>query len=51
MDLIHLWCDDRAVSKDLRSSIPIPVHGLKVKVKDFDFYSYSLIDLKRVWYE
>ena len=28
MDFIHLWRDDRALSKILRSTIPIPVHGL-----------------------
>ena len=31
MDFIHLWQDDRALSKILRSTIPIPVHGLKGK--------------------
>ena len=38
MDFIHLWHDDRALSKILRSTIPIPVHGLKVKVRDFEFF-------------
>ena len=38
MDFIHLWRDDKALSKILRSTIPIPVHGLKVKVTDFDFF-------------
>ena len=56
----HLWHDDRALSKMLRSTIPIAVHGLKVKVTDFEcfvfnFYSVSLqkplIDLNHVWYE
>ena len=37
MDFIHLWREDRALSKILHSTIPIPVHGLKVKVTDFDF--------------
>ena len=37
MDFIHLWREDRALSKILRSTIPIPVHGLKVKVTDFEF--------------
>ena len=36
MDFIHLWRDDRALSKILRSTIPIPVHGLMVKVTDFE---------------
>ena len=40
MYFIHLWRDDRALSKILRSTIPIPipVHGLKVKVTDFKFF-------------
>ena len=38
MDFIHLWLDDRALSSILRSTIPIPVHGLKVKVTDFEFF-------------
>ena len=38
MDFINLWRDDKALSKILRSTIPIPVHGLKVKVTDFDFF-------------
>ena len=37
MEFNHLWCDKRAMSKILRSTIPIPVHGLKVKVTDFEF--------------
>ena len=37
MDFIHLWRDDRALSKILHSTIPIPIHGLKVKVTDFEF--------------
>ena len=38
MDFIHLWHDDRALSKILRRTIPIPVHGLKVKVTDIEFF-------------
>ena len=41
MDFIHLWCDNRALSKILRSTIPIPVHGLKVKVTDFEFFVFN----------
>ena len=37
MDFIQLWCDDRALYKILCSTIPIPVHDLKIKVLDFDF--------------
>ena len=38
MDFIQLWRDDRALSKILCSSIPIPVHDLKIKVTDFEFF-------------
>ena len=43
MDFIHLWHDNRALSKTLRSTIPIPipVHGLKVKVTDFEIFVLS----------
>ena len=61
MDFIQLWRDDRAVSKILCSAIPIPVHDLKVKVTDFEFFlcliftvsvvAKPLIDLNRFWYE
>ena len=63
MDIILLWRDDRALSKILCRSIPIPVHGLKIKVTDFDFFlcvlnlyrvsvvAKPLIDLNHVWYE
>ena len=61
MDFIHLWRDDRALSKILRSTIPISVHCLKVKVTDSEFFlclifivsvsAKPLIDLNHVWYE
>ena len=60
MDFIHLWRDDRALSKILRSTIPIPVYGLKVKVTDLSFLcliftvsvsAKPLVDLNHVWYE
>ena len=38
MDFIQLWRDDRALSKILCSTIPIPVHDLKIKVTDFEFF-------------
>ena len=38
MDFIQLWHDDRALSKILSSTIPIPVHDLKIKVTDFEFF-------------
>ena len=41
MDFIHLWRDDRALSKILRSTIPIPEHGLKVKVTDFEYFVFN----------
>ena len=41
LDFIHLWRDNRALSKILRSTIPIPVHGLKVKVTDFEFFVFN----------
>ena len=34
MDLVHAWYDDRYWSKILHSTIPTPVHDLKVKVTD-----------------
>ena len=37
MDFIELWCDDRALSKILCSTIPISVHALKIKVTAFEF--------------
>ena len=43
MDFIHLWREDRALSKILRSTIPIPVHGLKVKVTDFEFFGIKCL--------
>ena len=41
MDFIHLWRDNRALSKILCSTIPIPVHGLKVKVTDFEYFVFN----------
>ena len=38
MDFIQLWRDDKALSKILCSTIPIPVHDLKIKVTDFEFF-------------
>ena len=32
VDLIHVWQDDRTLSKILRNAIPVPVYDLKVKV-------------------
>ena len=38
MDFIQLWHDNRALSKILCSTIRIPVHDLKIKVTDFEFF-------------
>ena len=35
---IQLWRDDRALSRILCSTVPIPVHDVKIKVTDFDFF-------------
>ena len=37
MDFIQLWWDGRTLSKILCSTIPIPVHDLKIKVTDLEF--------------
>ena len=41
IDFFHLWHYNRALSKILRSTIPILVHGLKVKVTDFEFFVFN----------
>ena len=41
MDLIHAWYDDRYWSKILRGTSPCPIHDLKVKVMDLEFYVKS----------
>ena len=43
MDLVHVWYDGRYWSKILRSTISIPVHILKVKVKDFEFLGKNFV--------
>ena len=35
MDLVHVWYDDRYWSTILHSTIPNPIHDLKVKVRTF----------------
>ena len=52
MDFIQLWRDDRALSKILCSTIPIPVHDLKIKVTDFDFFCVKSLQcqlLQSLW--
>ena len=41
MDLVHVWYDNRYWSKILWGTIPTPVHDLKVKVTDLEFYIKS----------
>ena len=37
MDLVHVWYDDGSWSRILHSTIPTPIHDLKVKVTDLEF--------------
>ena len=39
MDFIH---DDKPSLNILRSTVPIPVHDLKIKLTDFDFFWLNL---------
>ena len=53
MDFIQLWRDDRALSKILCSTIPIPVHDLKIKVTDFEFFCVKYLQcqlLQNLWF-
>ena len=36
MDLVYIWYDDRYCSKIVFSTIPTPMHNLKVKVTDLE---------------
>ena len=38
MMMMMIWHEDRALSKILRSTIPVPVHVLKGKITDFEFF-------------
>ena len=52
MDFIQLWCEDRALSKILCSTIPNPVHDLKIKVTDFEFFCVKSLQcqlLQSLW--
>ena len=52
IDFIELWHDDRALSKILCSTIPIPVHDLKIKVTDFEFFCVKSLQcqlLQSLW--
>ena len=56
MDLVHVWYDDRYLSRILRCTIPTPVHDHKVKVKDWFFmffynvgFAKHLMDFIPIW--
>ena len=52
MDFIELSRDDRALSKILCSNIPIPVHDLKIKITDFEFFCVKSLQyqlLQSLW--
>ena len=52
MYFIQLWVDNRALSKILCSTIPVPVHDLKIKVTDFEFFCVKSLQcqlLQSVW--
>ena len=49
---IQLWRDDRALSKILCSTIPIPAHDLKIKLTDFEFFCIKSLQcqlLQSLW--
>ena len=43
MDLVHVWYHDRYWSKILHSTIPTPIHDLKVKVTDLELSCLSFM--------
>ena len=43
MYLVHVLNNDRDWSKILHSTIPTPVHELKVKIKDLEFLCKSFV--------
>ena len=52
MDFIPLWRDNRVFSKMLYSTIPVPVHGLKIKVTDFESFGVKFLQcqlLQSLW--
>ena len=52
MDFIQLWRDKRPLSKILCSTIPIPVHDLKIKVTDFELFCVKSLQcqlLQSLW--
>ena len=66
MDLVHVWCDDRYLSKILHSAISTPIHDFMVKVTDGlrtyllkfcvkvlrnSLFPNPMMDLVCVWYD
>ena len=65
MDLVYIWYDDRFWFKLLFSTIPTPMHDLKVKATDLELlclhftlnvfrtslFPNPLMDLDHVWYD
>ena len=52
MDFIQLLRHDRTMSKILCSTIPIPVHDLKIKVTDFELFCVKSLQcqlLQSLW--
>ena len=62
MDLVYIWYDDRYWSKILFSTIPTPMHDLKVNVTDLELlltfyvkvfrtslFPNPLMDLVHIW--
>ena len=45
MNLVHVSNDDRYWSKILHSTIPTPVHDLKVKVTDLENFYVNVLHL------
>ena len=43
MDLVHVWYGDRYWSKIFHSTIPTPIHDLKVKVTDLELLCWSFM--------
>ena len=52
IDFKQLWHDDRALSKLLCSTIPVPVYDLKIKVTDFECFCVKSLQcqlLQSLW--
>ena len=42
MDVIQLWRDDKALSKILSSTIPVPVHDLRSRSQTLNYFVLNL---------